>query len=148
MSWSLNFGGKVLQAANDNPATIKEMLHDRLDKALRAIFGGPRDFVFGIEMTKDGRWHAHGALDGTVDERPAAERALRRAGGTWGSERHQEKQAHTDVLWGPDGWARYVLKGMSKTKDRLGIKSVLSVTRGCRERAEGLWNASRSAHEQ
>ena len=144
LSFTLNLGPKVAQAANDNPACFKPWLHDRLVKALRNAFGGAREFVFGIEATRDGRWHLHGALDAVPDEREKAEEALRRAGGIWGASSHRERQAHARTLvWSPDGWARYVLKAMGATKARLGIKSVLSVTRGCRERAEALWEATR-----
>lgn len=149
LSWTLNLGGKVAQAANDNPEGLKEKLHDRLSKALKASPLGTRDFVFGIETTKAGRWHLHGVLDATKGELAQVEEVLRKAGGVWGSAHHQDRQAHArTVVWGPDGWARYLLKGSAKTRRLLGTKSVLSVTRGCRQRAEALWEASRRDHQE
>lgn len=149
LSWTLNLGGKVAQAANDNPEGLKERMHDRLSKALKASPLGARDFVFGIETTKDGRWHCHGALDATEHERAQAEEVLRKAGGTWGSTDHLDKQAHArTVVWGPDGWARYMLKGSASSRRLLGTKTVLSVTRGCRQRAEELWEASRRDYQK
>lgn len=144
LSWSLNLGGKVLRAANDNAARFMRDFQDRLTKAIKAEFGESRDFVFLIETTA-GRPHLHGAVDALEDERHRWEAILVRCGGRWDATRHAERQAHTDVLWGPDGWIRYCEKSMALTKAQLGLKSVLSVTRGCRARAEQLWEASRAA---
>ena len=145
LSWTLNLGGKVLKAANDNPKGLKARLHDRLKKALAASPLGARNFLFAVEATPAGRWHLHGIIDAATDERWVVEGVLRRVGGTWNSKHHREAQAHTDVLWGPDGWCRYMRKDAPRTRRFLGVKSVLSVTRGCRARAEALWEATRTA---
>lgn len=144
LSWTLNLGGKVLRAANDNAACFMRDFQDRLTKAIKAEFGESRDFLFAIE-TIAGRIHLHGAADGMEDERHRWEAILVRCGGGWDTTRHAERQAHTDLLWGPDGWLRYIEKDMARTKALLGLKSVLSVTRGCRARAEQLWESSRTA---
>ena len=144
LSWTLNLGGKVLQAANDNAARFMRDFQDRLTKAIKAEFGESRDFLFAIETTA-GRPHLHGAVDALEDERHHLEAILVRCGGGWDATRHAERQAHTDLLWGPDGWIRYCEKSMALTKAQLGLKSVLSVTRGCRARAEQLWESSRAA---
>lgn len=144
LSWSLNLGGKVLRAANDDAARFMRAFQDRLSKALAAEFGESRDFVFSIE-TIAGRPHLHGAADAIEDERHRLEAVLVRCGGRWDAARHAEHQAHTDVLWGPDGWVRYMEKDMARTKAQLGLKSVLSVTRGCRARAEKMWEEARTA---
>ena len=143
VSWTLNLGGKIAKAANDNPHGLKDKLHDRLVKALKASALGAREFVFAVERTRSGRWHLHGILDVADDERGALEAILRQVGGSWGSEHHRDRQVQTDVLWGPDGWLRYMRKDSAATRRLLGTKSILSVTRGCRRRAEELWEASR-----
>lgn len=143
LSWSLNLGGTVLKAANDDATRFMGGFQDRLSKALKAEFGEARDFFFAIETTPAGRPHLHGAVDCTENDRERLEAVLARCGGAWGSAHHKERQAHAGVLWGPDGWVRYTLKGMARTKRLLRLKAVLCVTRGCRSRAAALWEASR-----
>ncbi len=118
-------------------------MHDRLVKALKASPLGAREFVFAPEQTKGGRWHLHGIIDVTEAELPALEALLRKVGGAWDSENHADKQVHAAVLWGPDGWTRYLRKNSAVTRALLGTKSLFSVTRGCRQRAEELWEESR-----
>lgn len=143
LSWSLNLDGKVLDAANDNPDRFMGQMQDRLSKALNAEFGETRDAFFAIELSLAGRPHLHGAVDATENERERVEAVLARCGGTYTPAAHTGRQAHAQVMFGPDGWLRYSLKNMAATKRALGLKTVLSVTRGCRARAEALWEASR-----
>lgn len=146
LAFTLNLGGKVLKAVNDNPADAKAMLHERFANCLKAQFKHPVDFVFRLEATASGRFHVHGAIDANDNMKPGVEEALRKAGGTWDAKHGAEHQVHTEVMWGADGWCRYSAKDEARTKRLLGVKSVLSVTRGCRRRAEELWEAARATH--
>lgn len=146
LACSLNLGGKVLKAANDDPKAFKDWMHDRLVKGFKASPLGARDFVSALELTRPaGRIHLHMAVDATENEIPAVEAVLAKAGGTWGAAAHADRQADARVMWGPAGWGRYMLKDHTHTKAALGIKSVFSVTRGCRARAEALWRGIAAA---
>lgn len=144
IAWSLNFGGKVARAANDNPEGLKERMHDRLTKALKASPLGAREFIFTPERTKGGRWHLHGILDATPAELDALTTVLRQVGGAWDAERCAERQVDARPVWCPDGWVRYMMKGASATRTLIGSKTILSVTRECQRRAKHLWESSRN----
>lgn len=143
VAWTLNLGGKVAQAANDNAKGLKERLHDRLVKALKASPLGAREFMFVPERTKGGRWHLHGIADVADDERDAFATVLRQVGGAWDSAHHAERQVDVRPAWCPDGWVRYMLKAAAATRRLLGCKSVLSATRECQRRAKDLWETAR-----
>ena len=144
LAWSLNLGGKVLAAANDNPARELARFQDRLAKALKAEFGETRDVAFFAETTAAGRLHLHGAADANLNEAARISAVLTRCGGTW-DKTHREKQTHVTDLWCGDGWVRYAEKDAARTRRTLGLRSILFMSRGCRSRAETLWEARRAA---
>ena len=131
-----------MKAASDDARAFKHDIHDRIARCAKEALGRPVDYWFAIEVTGPGRVHLHGGIGATDQELPALAGALMKAGGHWEG-RGSEHQVELTRQWCLDGWARYAVRDASLTRRNLGIDTVLSVTRGCRKRAEKFWEALR-----
>jgi len=133
-----------MKAAHDDPVAFKHAMHDRIARCAKKALGRPLDFWFAVEVTGGGpgRVHVHGGTGAADQELPALTGALMKAGGPWEG-RGSEHQVKLKRQWCLDGWARYCIRDSPLTRRKLGIDTVLSVTRGCRERAERFWQEQR-----
>jgi hypothetical protein len=156
-AFTLNLSPDVIEAANDNKRGFLDLVRRRVARELKKELGREVPAWLMIETTEDGRPHLHGGLalspELTAAEIEAATRAMNRAGGLW---RGKGKEYQTDIreTYDPDGWARYSLKRIGRTKRHLreaaGLApkakvAILSVTRELRNEAERRHKEIRAA---
>ncbi|WP_127600245.1 hypothetical protein [Nitratireductor alexandrii] len=126
---------------------MKSYLQQRIARALKARFGARKiPFAFVFELTESGRLHLHGVIYVPEGERRELISALRCAGGKWDAWL-PEKQADIRELWNAAGWGRYCTKTASRTRQALGVKSVLSMSREMNRIAKSYWTHIRRLDE-
>ena len=142
---TVNFGDTLTKAANDNPGSVKKLFQDRLARALKSSSLRARDYVLVLDVSPAGRLHLHGAVDARPAERKALEAVLKVAAGKWDAPRGSDRQIHTQPMRQADGWARYDCRNRVAVQSLIGDQSIMTVSRGCNQRAKALYEAARVA---
>lgn len=114
----------------------------RIRCELRAV-GLDLPFTFAVDVTRTRRPHLHGLIAANDDQLPAAERALKRAGGLWTAAR-SEKQVHTGIVWNSDGWTSYSSRNLAAARKVVG-SGVIAGTGALRREARELHERLRAA---
>lgn len=148
-AFTLNLHPDLIAAANDNERGFLDYVRRRVARELKKEFGRDMPHWLMIETTDDGRPHIHGGLvlspELAAAEALAATRALESAGGSYTTQGSYPADVRAE--YDPDGWARYSLKRIGRTKrhlrDAAGLApktkvAILSVTRELRCEAEHL----------
>jgi hypothetical protein len=141
VSFTLNFGPETEKAARADPKGFTVHVRRRLARALKAVFGFPVPFWFGVDISLHGRPHLHGGIAVALDDGQRLTDALTRAGGKWGAMRGQEHQVDIGARL-DDAWADYATRGVRpKNKELFG--SMITVTDGIRRAAHQAFKRDR-----
>lgn len=111
---------------------IQKRIAAELAKVVRRVV----EFALAVDVTRSGRPHLHGVIVVGVDELPAAEEALRRAGGTWAA-KCADRQVDTRPVWDADGWASYSARNAAAARKVVGA-SIMACTAGLKAAAKAL----------
>jgi hypothetical protein len=145
LSISINFGGDVARAANDNPNRFRKLFHDRFVKLLASSTLGPRDHVLAYDLSDDGRLHIHGAVAGTMTEKATWQPLLRAAGGKWDRPGSSQFQVKVKPL-SANGWAGYIFRRertARQVEKLLGARVGYTCSREVTQRAKADWDQQR-----
>ncbi len=141
LAFTLNLAPGVIVAANENSLGFADHISRRITRALKRLFRAV-PFWFGIHVTPQCRPHVHGAIGANDNERAAVDAALRGAGGDWPAAARQF-QLKLKRMDDPDGWARYVLRGLPQASRQVPGR-VIVITKPLRSVAATLYAQSRA----
>jgi hypothetical protein len=111
-------------------------IQKRIAAELSRLIKRTVEFALAVDVTRSGRPHVHGVIVVGVDELPAAEEALRRAGGAWAA-KCSNRQVDTRPVWDADGWASYSARNAAAARKVVGA-SVMACTSGLKAAAKAL----------
>ncbi|MFG5121805.1 hypothetical protein [Methylorubrum sp. POS3] len=132
----------LARALASNHNGFASWFQKRIGRELRAV-GLDLPFTFAVDVTRTRRPHLHGLIVANDDQLPAAERALKRAGGLW-TAAHDEKQVHTGIVWNTDGWTAYSSRNLAAARKVVG-SGVVAGTGALRREGRELHERLRAA---
>lgn len=147
---SLHLSDSVIAMAEESKLGFAAFLRERIKRKLRHYLGQEGtplpDFFFMVETKPGTPVHLHGGI--MVPEAPDSEalvrKALKAAGGDWGSSGRQlDLRPFTSVI----GWVRYVSKWQLTTALHLRDKNIMAATSGLRVLARAWYERARSTED-
>lgn len=150
VSFSLNLGPEVENAARADPVGFTDHVRRRVARELKAAFGKTVEFWFGVDVTRAGRRpHLHGTVSVSAQDVAKLKRALARAGGEWGAEAGQRYQVHIGSRL-DDAWGFYTTRAIIKKRryeltppGRKRPDPMLTATRDIRRAAKAMFQEER-----
>lgn len=126
-AFTLNLNEREEKTLLDSPDPVR-VLSDRINRALKAegLSGAP--YMMVLEVSPEGRLHAHGAiLPPRGTDLKTVNTALRKAGGRIRG-KGAARQACLRSIFHADGWDKYLRKAQKKTKRVLGLEKITFIS--------------------
>jgi hypothetical protein len=145
-AFTLHLGPKGLPKKSGTLGETLDYAHRRIKRHLDRALGRNVDFWAALDISPEGVLHLHGAVAIGVIELPAANEALRKAGGQRSQGRGIARDLDMRDLWGPDGWAFYAFKdakGVRKAFPQRSKNQLFTATRRLLQESKELYRQLR-----
>jgi hypothetical protein len=141
LAFTVNLAPDVIAVANDNSLGFTDYMSRKLKRVVKRLLRSDPSFWLGVHVTKEGRPHLHGAMDAAPDAAPVVKAALKEVGGDWTAAARQF-QVKLRRLEAPDGWVRYVFRGLPHARRHVPGK-IITITNPLRTAAAKLYEVFR-----
>lgn len=139
-SWTFNLTPEAQAKALAHPKGFTKSLALALNRKLKDRLGRVPLYWFSIHVTKDGRAHLHGAIEG-LDDLPGLKEIMREAWGRWKG-RGASYQVDLNPQRCDDGWADYAYEGRFRARAKVGDHTIY-IPDELRRRAEFIYGELR-----
>lgn len=129
LAFTLNLSPKVEETLSKGKDPARQLSH-YIAREMRKALGYVVPHSFCFEFSPDGRLHVHGVLvfnAGDEALKSAVKKTLMRAGGKLDG-RSASRQCSFEKLDGADGWTRYILAEIKRTRDLLGTEKAIFIS--------------------
>ncbi|SFH83765.1 hypothetical protein [Bradyrhizobium sp. cf659] len=141
-SWTFNLTPEAEAKALAHPKGFTKSLALAFNRKLKDRLGRVPFYWFSVHVTKDGRAHLHGAIEG-LDDLPGLAEIMRAAWGRWEG-RGAAYQVDLNPQRCDDGWADYAYEGRSRARTKIGDDHTFYIPDEVRRRAEFIYGELRA----